>query len=482
MEDKEYDIGIVGLGVMGANLGLNIASRGRQVAGYNRSAEKAHRFTQRGAIELKNIPGAHAWGTDDLRAFAAALKTPRVCLLMVPASAVDDAIAEIRPFLEAGDIIIDGGNSHFPDTERRLEQLAKDGLHFIGMGVSGGEEGARHGPSMMPGGEEKAWERVRPLLEPAAAKAPDGTPCVAWMGRGGAGHFVKMVHNGIEYAQMQLIAESYDLMRRGLGLELDAIQQRFAAWNRGPLASYLIEITADILQQRDEDGSYLLDHIKDAARQKGTGRWTTEAALALGIPTPTIDAAVTARGLSDFFDFRQHAAKTLTGVSPEGRAQGLRAAGLPERLEEALLAGMILSYAQGMQLIGTAASEYAYGTSLETVAGIWRGGCIIRAALLEEIRAAYRNSPKLENLIVDPGFVAKLGSAQAALREIAAAAARAGIPAPAHASALAYYDALISARLPANLIQAQRDYFGAHTYERLDRPGTFHTLWTKAEK
>ncbi|APZ43325.1 NADP-dependent phosphogluconate dehydrogenase [Acidihalobacter ferrooxydans] len=478
MQSKHFDMGIVGLGVMGANLGLNIASRGRRVAGYDPDSAKAHTFGERGAAELDAASGAQTAGSARLEDFVNALKTPRVLVLLVPANIVDSAIDSLVPHLAAGDILIDGGNSHFPDTERRLAKLAAASIHFIGMGVSGGEEGARHGPSMMPGGEAAAWERVRPLLEPAAAKAADGAPCIAWIGNSGSGHFVKMVHNGIEYGLMQLIAETYDLMYRGLGLPAATIREHFTTWSQHQLAGYLIEITADILAQQDADGSLLLEHIRDAARQKGTGRWTTEAALALGIPTPTIDAAVTARGLSDFHALRQDGAKRFAGPLPATQQALLADAGLPAALEGALQAAMLLTYAQGMHLIATANAEYDYGLDSGVVARIWRGGCIIRAALLEDLSAAYARDPELGNPAFDDALSARLGQLQSELRRVVAAAATAGIPVPALGSALAYYDALRSPRLPANLIQAQRDYFGAHTYERLDREGTFHTQWT----
>ena len=482
MQHAQYDLGVVGLGVMGANLGLNIASRGHGVAGYDPDDAKAEAFAQRGQTELDGIDGAETAASTDIDTFVGWLKTPRVLLLLVPANVVDSALDSLVPHLDEGDIVIDGGNSHYPDSEARQRRLAEHGLRFIGMGVSGGEEGARHGPSMMPGGDAAAWDRVRPLLEPAAAHAEDGSPCIAWIGSGGAGHFVKMVHNGIEYGLMQLIAETFDVLSRGLALAPDAIRSHFVAWGERRLSGYLIEITADILVQRDEDGSHLLERIRDAARQKGTGRWTTEAALALAIPTPTIDAAVTARGLSDFYGLRQNGAATLAGPQPADGQSALMDAGLPRALEGALEAAMLLTYAQGMHLIAAADAEYGYGLHCGTVARIWRGGCIIRAALLEDLSAAYERNAELRNPLFDPALGARVGELQGNLRKAVAAAAGAGIPMPAMSSALAYYDALRSARLPANLIQAQRDYFGSHTYERLDREGTFHTQWAQAAK
>ncbi|MEJ2630425.1 MAG: NADP-dependent phosphogluconate dehydrogenase [Acidihalobacter sp.] len=482
MQHAHYDLGIVGLGVMGANLGLNIASRGRSVAGYDPDSAKGQAFDRRGTSELGDIDGAETAASAEVEAFVSALKSPRVMILLVPANVVDSALDNLVPHLGEGDIVIDGGNSHYPDSERRQRRLAERGLHFIGMGVSGGEEGARHGPSMMPGGDTAAWERIRPLLEPAAAHAGDGAPCVAWIGSGGSGHFVKMVHNGIEYGLMQLIAETYDVLSRGLALPLEEIRDHFAAWSERHLSGYLIEITADILVQQDADGGHLLERIRDAARQKGTGRWTTEAALALAIPTPTIDAAVTARGLSNFYDLRQSGAEVLPGPRPGEEQTALTEAGLPQALEGALEAAMLLTYAQGMHLIAAANAEYDYGLHCGTVARIWRGGCIIRAALLDDLSAAYERQPELQNPLFDPALGSRIGELQSSLRKAVAAAATAGIPSPAMSSALAYYDALRSARLPANLIQAQRDYFGSHTYERLDRGGSFHTQWAQATK
>ncbi|OBS10946.1 NADP-dependent phosphogluconate dehydrogenase [Acidihalobacter prosperus] len=472
MATSPFDIGVVGLGVMGANIALNLASHGTRVAGYNHTSEKAEAFSRRATNELGS--SGVAIGSSDLPAFIRSLGTPRILLLMVPAAAVDEVLDELGAYLQPGDIVIDGGNSHYPDTERRLKQLAAQGLHFIGMGISGGESGARHGPSMMPGGEEAAWRHLRPLLEPAAAIATDGKPCVAWMGSGGAGHFVKMVHNGIEYAIMQLIAEVYDLLHRGGGLDNAHLHHLFASWREGPLASYLVEITADILIQPDDLGTgALLDRIRDQAGQKGTGRWTSEAAFDLGVPTPSIDAAVSARGLSGYYAERQHASRHLSGplsTSPDS---------LQARLAGALEAGMLLAYAQGLHLISAANATYGYGTSQATVAHIWRGGCIIRAGMLETLAEAYVRNGHSANPIFEPGIAQRLGTLESDLRAVVAQGALGGIPLPAFSATLAYYDAWRSARLPANLTQAQRDYFGSHTYERLDRDGRFHTHWTQ---
>lgn len=470
MATSPFDIGVVGLGVMGANLGLNLASHGTRVAGYDPDPRKAEGFTQRAASELGQ-PGL-AIGSADLDTFSRSLGTPRIVLMLVPAGVVDSALDQLEKHLRAGDIIIDGGNSHYPDTERRLRRLSDQGLHFIGMGVSGGESGARHGPSMMPGGEAAAWNHIRPLLESAAAVASDGAPCVAWMGSGGAGHFVKMVHNGIEYALMQLIAEIYDLLHRGGGLDNAHLHHLFASWREGPLSSYLIEITADILIQPDDNGaSPLLDRIRDKAGQKGTGRWTSEAAFDLGVPTPVIDAAVSARGLSGYYEERQLASRLLPGplsTSPDT---------LQARVAGALEAAITLSYAQGMHLIAAANTAYGYDTPLATVARIWRGGCIIRAGLLEHFAETYKHGAHMTNPIFSPTIAQRLGGLESDLRAVVAQGAQGGIPLPAFSAALAYYDGWRSARLPANLIQAQRDYFGAHTYERLDRGGSFHTSW-----
>jgi len=467
---KNCEIGVVGLGVMGRNLLLNIAGHGFSAAGYNKTPEKLALLKEEG----KGLP---VKGTGDLKEFAALLRRPRAIIILVPAgAAVDSVIESLVPFLEKGDLLIDAGNSHYKDTERRAAGLAAKGLSFMGVGISGGEEGARKGPSIMIGGDKNAYERVRPVFEAAAAKA-GGEPCAAWLGAGSAGHFVKMVHNGIEYAFMQLIAETYDLMKRGLGLNNEELSAVYSGWNKGELNSYLIEITADIFARADEKtGQNLVDVIKDAAGQKGTGMWTTQAALELQTPVPTIDAAVAMRDLS-VHETERAAAAGLFG-SPAGPLPGGRDENL-SRLRNALHAAMLLAYAQGMALLSAASKKRGYGLAPETVARIWRGGCIIRSAMLEDIRSAYRREPALSGLFLDPGIAKKIKDRQDDLRAIVSSAALAGLPVPAFMSALGYFDAWRSGRLPANLIQAQRDYFGAHTYERTDAKGTFHTEWEK---
>jgi 6-phosphogluconate dehydrogenase len=462
------DLGLVGLGVMGRNLLLNIADHGYAVAGYDKDASQVE------ALQ-REAEGRDLRGVKSLTEFVACLRQPRAVMLLVPAGApVDAVLRDLLPHLRPGDLIIDAGNSYFEDTDLRSRTLADKDMHFFGMGISGGEAGARHGPSMMPGGPADAYERVRPVLEAAAAQV-DGEPCVAHLGPGSAGHFVKMVHNGIEYGLMQLIAETYDLMKRGLGLSDDQLHDAYQEWNRGELHSYLLEITGHIFRQEDAStGKRLIDVILDEAKQLGTGMWTSQSAMELQVPTPTIDSAVAMRNLSAYKAEREMASRTLPG-SP-ATLQGDRTA-FVARLRRALYAGMIITYAQGMALLHRASDAYAYGLDLETVARIWRGGCIIRAALLENIRMAYREKPDLPNLLLE----ATLGNAvldrQADLRAVVQAASQLALPVPALMASLAYFDAYRSAWLPANLIQAQRDYFGAHTYERVDAKGTFHTQW-----
>jgi 6-phosphogluconate dehydrogenase len=385
-------------------------------------------------------------------------------------------IAELLARLEPGDLIVDGGNSHFTDTDRRGRDLEAKGIHFLGVGVSGGEEGARRGPSIMPGGAKDAYERVRPVFEAAAAQV-NGEPCVTYLGPGSAGHYVKMVHNGIEYGLMQLIAETYDLMKRGLGLNDDELHEFYAGWNQGELAGYLVEITAQIFSKQDETtGQRLIDEIRGAAKQLGTGMWTSQSAMDLGVPAPTIDAAVAARNLSTLEDERTAAGAALPRSAHP--CEGDRPV-LLQQLGRALLAAMIVTYAQGMAVLGEASEKYHYGLDLGAVARIWRGGCIIRSALLEDIREAYRKQPSLANLLLDPELAKKVMAHQEDLRAAVCAAAQAGLPAPGLMAALGYLDGYRSPWLPANLIQAQRDFFGAHTYERIDAPGTFHTQWEK---
>ncbi|MCS7194670.1 MAG: decarboxylating NADP(+)-dependent phosphogluconate dehydrogenase [Meiothermus sp.] len=466
------DIGVIGLGVMGENLILNMASKGFTVSAFNRTVEKVREFTQ-GRARGKSVVGAYS-----LQELVDQLKRPRKVMLMVKAgSPVDATIQQLVPLLEPGDIIIDGGNSHYADTNRRTRELAEKGLLFIGAGVSGGEEGALHGPSIMPGGDIRAWESVKPILQSIAAKAADGTPCCDWVGPDGAGHFVKMVHNGIEYGDMQMIAEAYSLLRRVAGLSNAECAQVFAEWNQGELDSYLIEITADILTRKDEEtGKDLVDVILDAAGQKGTGRWTSATALEVGAPASTIAEAVFARSLSALREERLEAARLFE--PPQAHFAGDREAFI-EQVRQALYASKICSYAQGYQLMRMAAREFGWSLNYGGIARMWRGGCIIRARLLENIKAAYDANPTLANLLLDPYFADIIKNSQAAWRQVVATAALHGIWAPALSSALAYFDGYRSATLPTNLVQAQRDYFGAHTYERVDRPRGqfFHTDW-----
>ncbi len=470
MKQEKAAFGMIGLGVMGRNLLLNIADHGFAVAGYDRDKDKVAALAGEGE-------GLGVLAAGSLGELIAALDRPRIVMLLVPAGdPVDAVLNELTERLSPEDIIIDGGNSHFSDTDRRCRTLAGRGPAFLGVGISGGEAGARHGPSIMPGGEPAAYEQVRPIFEAAAARVGD-KPCVTWLGPGSAGHFVKMVHNGIEYGLMELIAEAYDLLRRGFGFDIPRLQSIFEGFGAGPLAGYLIDITAVILARRDEhDQGYLVDRILDEAAQKGTGMWTSREAMALQVPVPGIDTAVMMRDLSTFGKERRRAAQLLQGPEPQAQA----ALEDPvSRLEKALLAAFFMVYSQGMALLHRASGEYGYGLDLEAIARIWRGGCIIRAALLEDIRAAYRRRPDCANLLLDPEIGARVTVCADDLRAVVRAAAGLGIPAPGLMAALAYFDALRSAVLPANLIQAQRDYFGSHTYLRIDAEGTFHTLWDK---
>ena len=461
---------MVGLGVMGRNLVLNMADHGFTVAGYDKDRATVEALRQESTD--RDVRGA-----ETIQEFARLLRQPRAVMMLVPAGPpVDSVIADLLPHLEKGDLIIDAGNSYFKDTNLRARNLAAKGIQFLGVGVSGGEEGARHGPSIMPGGPKEAYERVRPVLEAVSAKV-DGEPCVTYLGPGSAGHFVKMVHNGIEYAVMQLLAETYDLMKRGLGLNDDELHGVYNAWNRRELNGYLIEITSRIFSKVDETtGKRLIDEIVDVAKQKGTGMWTSQSAMELQVPIPTIDLAVAMRDLSVFEKQRETAGGIFQrSVPPFG---GDRKAFL-DQLSHALHAGMIIAYAQGMAVLAAASDKYAYTLDLESVARIWRGGCIIRAALLEDIRMAYRNQPGLPNLLLAPELSKKVMANQEDLRRVVCAAIEMGLPAPCFMTALGYLDGYRSAWLPANLIQAQRDYFGAHSYERIDVKGTFHTDWTK---
>lgn len=462
-------LGLVGLGVMGENLALNFERHGFSVCGFDLDASKRQQFAQR-------TQGLQARVADSLAALVGSLQTPRRILLMVPAGApVDAVLAELRPLLSAGDVLIDGGNTLYTDTARRIQALEGSGILYVGSGVSGGEEGALRGPALMPGGSAEAWPLVAPMLQAIAAKADDGQPCCDWMGAGGAGHFVKMVHNGIEYADMQMICEAWWLMKQLLGLTPAQCSAVFREWNQGELGSYLIGITADILATQDpESGEALVNRILDTAEQKGTGKWTSQVALDLGVTAPTIADAVFARTVSAIKAERVAASAVLTGPEPQASQD---AATLLPRIHSALLAAKVCAYAQGFALLRAADREYGWGLSFERVARVWRAGCIIRAHLLEDIHRAYDADAGIANLLMDPHFARVMASAQQALREVVAHAALQGVAAPAFMSALSYYDAYRSARLPANLLQAQRDYFGAHTYQRTDRPGHFHTRW-----
>ncbi len=466
-------IGVVGLGVMGANLALNIERHGFAVAGYDVDAGKTRAFLD-GPARAKKIAGV-----ESASALMAALEKPRRVLMMVPAGApVDSAIAHLKPHLEKGDILIDGGNSWFLDTERRNRDLAIDGFCFIGMGVSGGEEGALRGPSIMPGGQREAYDALAPVLLAVSARADDGEPCVGYIGPGGAGHYVKMVHNGIEYADMQLVAETYDVLRRGLGLTAPELRDIFAEWNSGEMASYLLEITAAVFAKLDPDtGTPLVDVVLDEAAQKGTGKWTSQNALDVGAPVPTINAAVESRIMSALHPQRVAASALLRG--PSCRFAGDRQR-LVDAARDALFSSRIASYAQGLGLLAMASDRYRYGLRPGEIAKIWRAGCIIRAALLGDIMAAFRRDAELVNLLLDPALRHAVERRQSSWRFVIRTAVELGIPVPALSASLAYYDTYRSAHLPANLTQAQRDCFGAHTYRRVDRPGVFHTQWMSA--
>ena len=469
---SKADIGLVGLAVMGENLVLNMESKGFTVAAFNRTTSKVDAFVN-GRAKGKNILGAHS-----VEEFASLLKRPRKVMIMVKAGkAVDDFIEQILPHLEPGDILIDGGNTHYPDTIRRTAYVESKGMLYIGTGVSGGEEGALKGPSIMPGGSPAAWPQVKTIFQAIAAKTEDGTPCCDWVGENGAGHFVKMVHNGIEYGDMQLICEAYDILKNVLGMSAVEMHDVFAEWNKGELDSYLVEITRDILGFKDEDGQPLVDRILDTAGQKGTGKWTGVEALELGIPLTLIGEAVFARCLSAIKEERVIASKALPG--PKAKFEGDRKA-FVEDIRKALYASKMVSYAQGYTLMRAAARERGWNLNYGGMALMWRGGCIIRSVFLGKIKEAFDANPGLTNLLLDPFFRDKVVSSQEAWRRVVASAIVNGVPVPAFATALTYFDGFRAGRLPANLLQAQRDYFGAHTYERMDKPRGqfFHTNWT----
>ena len=470
---EKSDIGLIGLAVMGENLVLNMESKGFRVSVYNRTVEKVDKFVQ-GRGKDKNIFGARS-----LEEFVSSLKSPRKVFLMVKAGqAVDDFIEKLIPVLDPGDVIIDGGNTHFPDTARRTAYVESKGLLYIGTGVSGGEEGALKGPSMMPGGSPAAWPLVKPIFQGICAKVENGQPCCDWVGEGGAGHFVKMVHNGIEYGDIQLICECYHIMKELLGMSNEEMHETFAEWNKGDLDSYLVEITRDILAKKDEDGNYVLDYILDTAGQKGTGKWTAISALDAGVPLTLIGESVFARCLSAQKEERVAASKILQGPAP-AKFSGDRKAFL-EDLRKALFAAKVVSYAQGYALMKAAAKEYGWNLNYGGIALMWRGGCIIRSVFLGKIKAAFDNNPDIANILLDPYFSGKLAEAQSGWRNVLAQAIVNGVPAPCLSAALEYYDGYRCERLPANLLQAQRDFFGAHTYERTDMPRGqfFHTNWT----
>jgi 6-phosphogluconate dehydrogenase len=464
-----HDFGIVGLGVMGRNLLLNMADHDFAVAGLDLDAAKAD------SLEKEAKEGQLVNATTNAQEFVSLIKKPRAIMLLVPAGKpVDSAIASLQPFLEEGDIVIDGGNSYFPDTDRRVAELAEKKIHFFGMGISGGEKGARFGPSMMPGGDKNAYERLRPIFEAIAAKV-DGEPCVTYLGSGSAGNYVKMVHNGIEYGIMQLISEVYDLLKRGVGVSDAKIQEIFTAWNDTELKSFLIEITGIVLGKYDEEtGERLVNIISDQAKAKGTGKWTSQNAMDLQAPIPVIDAAVNMRDLSKYKPERVEASKKLLW---EATGETANEQEVIDQLKDAFYFAMINTYAQGLSQLSVASKTYNYGLNLEEVAKIWRGGCIIRATCLEDFRQAYARNAELPNILLDEQIGSKLAGKQNGIRSVIKLAVDKGIPVAAFMNSLAYFDAYRSERMPTNLIQAQRDYFGAHTYERIDREGTFHTQW-----
>ncbi|PRD48080.1 NADP-dependent phosphogluconate dehydrogenase [Sphingobacterium haloxyli] len=464
---NKYNFGIVGLGVMGRNLLLNMADNGFAVAGLDLDPEKAE------SLQAEAQDGQDIKATTHAEDFIESLQQPRAIMLLVPAGKpVDAAIASLVPFLDKGDIIVDGGNTYFPDTDRRFNELSEKGIHFFGMGISGGESGARRGPSLMPGGNREAYERLRPVFEAVAAKV-NGEPCVEFLGNGSAGNYVKMVHNGIEYGIMQLIAETYDLMKKVYRLDNAAIQQAFEQWNKEELSSFLVEITAQILKKKEGD-TYLVDLISDWAKSKGTGKWTSQNAMDLQVPVPVIDAAVNMRDMSKYKPERTEAAKILPwdgGRIAAGEEKNIG------HLKQALFFAVLTTYAQGLAQLTVASETYGYDLDLEVVTKIWRGGCIIRAVVLEDFRAAYAKNPQLRNILLDEDIAQKLVACQESIRAVIKDAIDQGIPVSGLMNALAYFDAYRSENLPTNIIQAQRDYFGAHTYERIDQAGVFHTQW-----
>ena len=469
MDNGTYNFGMIGLGTMGANLVLNMSDHGFSVAGYDKNVKQADHLNE--AAEGRNVKAF-----TDINLFVQSLELPRKILLLVPAGAIVNAvIADLKPLISGDDIIVDCGNSHFVDTQLRIDHLAKENIHFMGLGVSGGETGARLGPSIMPGGSMEAYQQLKPMLEAVSAKV-NGVPCTAYMGVGAAGHYVKMVHNGIEYAIMEMIAECYQLLKNYAGLNNSELHDVFDQWNKGRLQSFLIEITAAIFLQKDErTDAMLVDMIADTARQLGTGAWMSQDAMSTGSPIPSIDAAVSARSLSSMKKDRLAAAAVLTGPVTEPFNGDKKA--FIDLLEDALYAGYIIIYAQGLAMLQSSSDFYKYGTNITTVATIWRGGCIIRAAMLEDIMETYKDEPGLKDILTGKKFSAAINASQVSLRSIVQTGAKLGVPLPSFSAGLNYLDAYRSAWLPANLIQAQRDFFGAHTYERTDKEGVFHTAW-----
>ncbi len=465
---EKYQYGMIGLGTMGQNFVLNMADNGFSVAGYDKDPKQVAALNEEG--KQKKVQAF-----SELTQFIESLEVPRLILLLVPAGRIVDAVInDILPSLTADDVVVDLGNSHFTDTNLRVKKLAETGIHFMGTGVSGGETGARFGPSIMPGGDRVAFDRIAPMLKAISAKV-NGEPCMAYMGSGSAGHYVKMVHNGIEYAMMQLISETYHLSKQIGGLSNEEIQEVFEKYNQSPIRSYLIEITAAIFQQKDETGDgMLVDSILDKAYQKGTGAWTSQDAMNLQVPVPTIDAAVAQREVSTLKEQRAHASEILHTVHEKIKVEH---SGLIILLEDAMHFGMITIYSQGMSLLKQASATYAFNLNLADIASIWRGGCIIRSAMLEDIRIAFTNDPSLNSLMINKTFSESLNQLQKHTRSVISSAINAGIPVPAMMASIAYFDSYRSGWLPANLIQAQRDFFGAHTYERIDKPGSFHTEW-----
>jgi len=464
----KYSFGMIGLGTMGRNLLLNMGDHGVKGAGFDKDASKGQLLEQ----ESKH---GNLKGFSDVKAFTESLSSPKAIMMLVPAGKiVDDVIEELLPLLDKGDILIDGGNSHFTDTNRRVEELEAKGFHFFGMGISGGEEGARRGPSMMPGGDKEAYNVMKPILESIAAKV-DGAPCVTYIGPGASGHFVKMVHNGIEYGIMQLIAETYEILKTGLKLDNEAIRQTFTKWNEGRLKSFLLEITKDIFAYKAPGTDHLLlDDIKDEAKAKGTGKWTSQVAMDLQAPIPTIDTAVSMRDLSKYKETRLEAAKVYSKEAP---ALDVNTDEFLESLEQAYYFSMVITYAQGMFMLANASKEYNYDLHLGEIAKIWRGGCIIRSEFLNDIYNAYNGNAKLSHLLLDAGVEKLVSAALPGARKVISGVIAAGIAAPSYAASISYFDNFRTGRMPSNLTQAQRDYFGAHTYELVGKEGTFHTQW-----